>query len=296
MISDSDFVQLTSLIRERTGIFLPPGKKPLLAARLAERIRTLGLSSYADYHQHVLASGSSELSRMTDAVCTNETRFFRDTEQLDHLERVLIPAWIKAAKGKRRIRVWSAGCSTGEEPFTIAMLLLARLPADLGFSIEVLASDISGQALDRARAARWSTQRMQEIPEAYRRRFFEVDPTTGDFTPTPELRNVVRFQRFNLYDWYYPVTGRFDLIFCRNVLIYFDTETRVGVTRRLVERLSTEGLLLLGLSESLLALRDGSLSPSSPASAGVRPLHAVGPAIYAQGKRARHSGSGTIVT
>lgn len=295
MISDSDFVQLTTLIRERTGIFLPPGKKPLLAARLSERIRTLGLASYAEYHQHVLASGSAELSRMTDAVCTNETRFFRDTEQLDHIERTLIPRWQKAPPGKRRIRVWSAGCSTGEEPFTIAMLLLARLPVDQGFSIEVLASDISGQALDRARAARWSTQRMQEIPEAYRQRFFEVDPGTGDHAPTPELRNVVRFQRFNLYDWYYPVTGKFDLIFCRNVLIYFDTETRAGVTRRLVERLAPEGLLLLGLSESLLALRDGSLSHAS-SSTGVRPLHAVGPAIYAQGKRARHSGSGTIVT
>lgn len=295
MISDSDFVQLTTLIRERTGIFLPPGKKPLLAARLSERIRALGLASYAEYHQHVLAAGSAELSRMTDAVCTNETRFFRDTEQLDHIERKLIPRWAKAPEGKRRIRVWSAGCSTGEEPFTIAMLLLARLPVDQGFSIEVLASDISGQALDRARAARWSTQRMQEIPEAYRQRFFEVDPGTGDHAPTPELRNVVRFQRFNLYDWYYPVTGKFDLIFCRNVLIYFDTETRAGVTRRLVERLAPEGLLLLGLSESLLALRDGSLSPASSPT-GVRPLHAVGPAIYAQGKRARHSGSGTIVT
>lgn len=287
MISDDDFAQLTALLRERTGIHIPPGKKPLLAARLSERIRTLGLASYADYHRRVVSSGGVELSHMTDAVCTNETRFFRDTEQLDHLERAVLPAWIKAAKGQRRIRVWSAGCSTGEEAFTIAMWLLAKLPSELGFSIEVFATDISNAALDRARASRWSAARMQEVPEAYRHRFFELDPATGDYTPSRELRNVIRFQRFNLCDWYYPVMGRFDLIFCRNVLIYFDTATRAGVTRRLVERLTPEGVLLLGLSESLLAVRDGSLSPGASPSTGVRPLHVVGPAIYAHEKPRR---------
>ncbi len=288
-ISDSDFVELSALIRERTGISIPPGKKPLLAARLSERIRSLGIASYSDYHRRVLTSGNGELSRMTDAICTNETRFFRDDEQFDFLEKTVLPAWLAAAKGTtRRLRIWSAGCSTGEEAFSIAMLLLAKIPPESGLSVEVLATDISSAALDRARAARWPAHRMAEIPESYRHRFFELDAATGEYQPSRDLRSVVRFQRLNLCDWYTPVTGRFDLVLCRNVLIYFDTETRAAVTRRLVERLAPEGLLLLGMAESLLAVRDGSLSPTGhPRETGVQPLRAVGPAIYAHADRSR---------
>jgi chemotaxis protein methyltransferase CheR len=284
-ISDNDFAQLTLLIREHAGIFIPPGKKLLLTARLSERMRALGMKSYADYHRHVLSSGNGELSRMTDAVCTNETRFFRDAEQLAYLEKVVLPQWLleAARTGQpRRIRVWSAGCSTGEEAFTIAMVLLAKLPPDRGFSIEVLGTDISGAALDRARLARWSAARALEIPEGYRQRFFEVSPKTGDFEPSRDLRNVVRFQRLNLSDPFYPTTGRFDLVLCRNVLIYFDTATRAAIARRLVDRLTPDGLLLLGMSESLLAMRDGSLSPPGDLPPGSGHLRSVGPAVYSR--------------
>lgn len=291
-ISDSEFAQLTALIRESTGIFIPPGKKLLLQARLSERMRALGIASFADYHRHVVAEENGELARMTDAVCTNETRFFRDEEQLAHLERVVLADWSSQGtrgNGPRRIRVWSAGCSTGEEAFSIAMLLLAKLPADSGFSVEVLGTDISGVALDRARSARWPAHRIHEIPEAYRQRFLDIDPESGDFTPSRELRSVVRFQRLNLVDVYYPATGRFDLVFCRNVLIYFDTATRAAIARRLVDRLSAEGLLLLGMSESLLAMRDGSLTPPTEGDlvAAAAHLRSVGPAIYALGKSRR---------
>ena len=282
-ISDSDFKQLTSLIRERTGISIPPSKKPLLTARLSERIRSLGIVSYSDYHRRVLSSGTGELTRMTEALCTHETRFFRDPEQLEFLERKVLPGWLAEARDKpRRVRVWSAGCSTGEEAFSIAMVLLSRLPPESGLTIEILATDISKAALEKARNATFSEQRMAEIPEQYRSRFFERDPGTNEYRPTRELRAVVRFQRLNLYDWAYPVTGRFDLVLCRNVLIYFDTETRAAVTRRLVERPAPEGLLFLGMSESLLAVRDKSLSATpEQAPCTVRPLCVVGPAIYA---------------
>ncbi len=234
---------------------------------------------------------------MTDAVCTNETRFFRDAEQLDFLERTLIPGWLArsarlpqstpAGGAGRRLRLWSAGCSTGEEAFSIAMVLLAHIPPESGVTIEVLATDISGAALERARTSRWPAHRVQEIPEHYRQRFFEVDAATGEHQPSRELRNVVRFQRLNLCDWYYPVTGKFDVVFCRNVLIYFDTDTRAAVTRRLVERLGAEGHLFLGMAESLLAVRDGSLSPLGRSHVtGVQPLRAVGPAIYAHAPQA----------
>lgn len=286
-ISDADFAHLTTLIQDRTGIYLPPGKKPLLAARLSDRIRALGLVSYSDYVRHVVSNGSGELSRMTDAVCTNETRFFRDAEQLEHIEKVVIPSWLVQASrtGKpRRIRVWSAGCSTGEEAFSIAMLLLSKLPSDV-FSIEVWGTDISTSALAGARAARWPAHRVQEIPEPYRQRFFEEDRATGEYGPCPDLRNVVRFQRLNLWDAYLPATGRFDLVLCRNVLIYFDTETRAAVIRKLADRLAPKGLLLLGMTESLLAARD----PSSP------PLRSVGPAVYARVKPERSPASRRFV-
>jgi chemotaxis protein methyltransferase CheR len=298
-ISDTEFVQLTALLRERTGVFIPPGKKPLLAARLLDRMRALGLSSYADYHRRVLADGSGELSRMIDALCTNETRFFRDAEQLDHIEESLIPgltmglrvatsapsapnpAWHEGQA--RRVRVWSAGCSSGEEPFSVAMLLLAKLPSERAASIEVLGTDISNVALERARHGRWPASRMAEIPEAYRQRFFVVDPATGDHVPSRELRSVVRFKKLNLWDWRYPVTGKFDLILCRNVLIYFDADGRAAVARRLVERLLPGGALVLGMSDSLLGIRDRGLRTEGAEQEvvpGLPLLKMVGPAVY----------------
>ncbi|MEZ4308101.1 MAG: CheR family methyltransferase [Polyangiaceae bacterium] len=286
-ISDEEFALLTALLRERTGISLSPGKKPLLAARLLDRMKALGLRSFADYHRRVLADGSGELSRMTDALCTHETRFFRDAEQLDHIEKSVLPAWLARAEqsgGAKRLRVWSAGCSTGEEPLTIAMLLLSKVPVERGIAIEVLGTDISNTAIERARAARFPEHRMAEIPEEHRRRFFNIDPETGEHTPSRELRSVVRFHRLNLCDWYYPVTGKFDLLLCRNVLIYLDPEMRRAAARRMVERLAPKGVLFLGMTESLLALRD----PSAPrkgvaeeVAAGLPPVAAVGPAAYA---------------
>lgn len=289
-ISDADFAQLTSLLRERTGIFLPPGKKPLLAARLLDRMRALGLTSYADYHRRVLADGTGELSRMTDALCTNETRFFRDAEQLDHIEKHLLPGWVgEPGPGDvvRRLRVWSAGCSSGEEAFSVAMVILAKLPPDRGITVEVLGTDISNVALDRARTARWPASRMTEIPDAHRERFLVKDARTGEYEPSRELRNVVRFQRLNLWDWYYPVTGKFDLILCRNVLIYFDADTRATVARRLAERLLPRGALVLGMSESLLAIRDRGLraeGAEQELAPGLPPVVMVGPAVYAFAK------------
>ncbi|MFO0589921.1 MAG: protein-glutamate O-methyltransferase CheR [Polyangiaceae bacterium] len=288
-ISDSEFTQLTSLIRERTGLSIPLTKKALLTARLSERIRSLGMVSYSEYHRRVLSVGTGELTRMTEALCTHETRFFRDPEQLAFIEQKVLPGWLREAADKpRRIRIWSAGCSTGEEAFSIAMLLLAKAPPESGLTVDVLATDISNAALEKARHATFTEQRMAEVPESYRRRFFEHDAKTGEHRPTSDLRSVIRFQRLNLYDWHYPVTGRFDLVLCRNVLIYFDTETRAAVTRRLVERLAPDGLLFLGMAESLLAVRDGSLSATPEAAPrDVRPLVAVGPAIYAHADKPR---------
>jgi chemotaxis protein methyltransferase CheR len=297
-ITDVEFAELTGLIRERTGVFLPPGKKPLLVARLLDRIHALGLTSFAEYHKRVLADGTGELSRMTDAICTNETRFFRDVEQLDHIAEHLLPGWLAAPaprpaigaspapaapEAARRIRVWSAGCSSGEEAFSVAMVLLAKLPAGRNITVEVLGTDISSTALERARAARWPASRVAEIPEGYRRRFLVTDLKTEEYEPSRELRAVVRFQRLNLCDWYYPVTGKFDLILCRNVLIYFDAETRATVARRLVERLSPRGALVLGMSESLLAIRDRGLrteGAEQELAPGLPPVKMVGPAVY----------------
>ncbi|MBK8251850.1 MAG: protein-glutamate O-methyltransferase CheR [Polyangiaceae bacterium] len=301
-ISDADFGLLTELLRARTGIDLSHSKKPLLAARLFERMAALNITSFGDYYSRVLSDPAGELTRMTDAVCTNETRFFRDEEQSKFLVEKWFPSWFAKVQeeGKpvgrtaekpaapKRLRVWSAGCSTGQEAFTIAMLLLIQISPERNFALEVLGSDLSNVAIEKARAARFDAASMLEIPKPYRSRFFTTDPKTGDHVPKPELRNVVRFHRFNLFDWYYPVTGKFDLILCRNVLIYFNAETRAKVARKLAERLSPNGALVLGMTESLLATRDRkSLSRGSPQELwpGLPPVEVVGPATYAFARR-----------
>lgn len=289
-ISDTEFGELTKLIRERTGIFLPPGKKALLAARLLDRIHALGLRSFAEYHKCLLEEGSPELSRMIDAVATNETRFFRDVEQLEYIEEHLLPGFVaarSASETPRRIRVWSAGCSTGEEPYSVAMMLLSRLLPD---RVEIWGTDISTTALDRARAARFPEARLAEVPETFRRRFFVRDPKSGEYDLTATIRSAVHFQRLNLCDWPYPVTGKFDLILCRNVLFYFDAETRAKVARHLAERLSSKGALVLGMAESLLAIRDKALGmegAEQKLSPGLPPLKMVGPAVYTFAKPSR---------
>jgi chemotaxis protein methyltransferase CheR len=251
-VSDAEFARYQALINREAGIWLAPVKKALLVGRLARRLRELGIASYGAYYDRV-AEDEAERVRMLDAVCTNETHFFREPRHFDFLAERVYPAWRAEADGgrrPRRVRVWSAACSTGEEPYTIAMSLLAALPA--GWELEVLASDLSTKVLDRASAGVWPIDKAKEIPEEHLKAFMlkGFGAQEGLMKAGPELRAVVRFARVNLVGEGWPA-GRFDLVFCRNVLIYFDRATKIRVVERLLERVDARGYLFLGHAESL---------------------------------------------
>ncbi len=260
--TDREFAQFRALIQEEAGIHLPLSKKALLVRRLGGRLRDLGLRTFGDYYQRVTQEDDrAERIRMLDCICTNETHFFREPRQFEFLTETVFPAWRQAAdRGQRdrRVRVWSVPCSTGEEPFSLAMSLLHHFPPESGWHIDVLASDLSTSALSRARRAEWPIQRAQEVPEHFLKRYMLKGARTqeGKMKAGPELRGAVRFQHVNLNDRRYAVAGLFDLILCRNVLIYFDAEVKAQVIKRLISHLAEPGYLLLGHAESLNGLND----------------------------------------
>ena len=242
-----EFVKLRDLVYREAGIWLSDAKTALVASRLQRRLRELRMPSFGAYHRLALGD-AREKQRMLEAICTHETSFFREARQWEFLEQRAFPAWrAQAARGERpaRVRAWSAGCSTGEEPFTIAMSLLRHLP---GFQVDVLATDLSEKALDAARAAEWPISRAAQVPASYLRDYMLRGE--GRMRAGPKLREVVRFARVNLNDLP-PDAGGWDLIFCRNVLIYFDAASKKRVLDALVQRLGSGGLLMLGHAEAV---------------------------------------------
>jgi len=271
-LSAEEFKLFQDLIYREAGIHLSDAKRALLVGRLSGRLRALRLRSFRDYHRHVTRVDPMERVVMLDCITTNETRFFREPQQFDFLEQQLIPAWkVAAASGarQRRIRVWSAACSTGEEPYSLAMTLLSHFPRESGWSIEILASDISTRVIEKAREAVWPIERTREIPERFMKRYMirGIGDQAGTARAGQEIRSVVKFDRINLSKEAYPAGGPFDLIFCRNVLIYFDTASKNHVIGQLTQRLEPGGCLFLGHAESILGMSAN--------------LRRVGPTLYA---------------
>jgi chemotaxis protein methyltransferase CheR len=200
-----------------------------------------------------------ERVQMLDAISTNETHFFREPTHFELLDTVVFPKWAEdAAHGRRprRIRVWSAGCSTGQEPYSLAMALRYYFPADSGWEIEIIATDLSTRTLEIAQRSVWPIETAGEIPGAYLKKFMlkGVLDEAGKMKAGDEIRALVRFFRLNLNDASYPFQGIFDLIFCRNVLIYFDLQSRNRIIRHLLEYLSSQSYLFVGHAESLHAM------------------------------------------
>jgi chemotaxis protein methyltransferase CheR len=223
--------------------------------RLAGRLRELGLESFGAYYFHVLDDGA-ELVELIDRICTNETSFFREPRQFQFLAERAFPAWraeATAGRRQRRIRAWSAGCSTGEEPYSLAMALLESFPAAEDWEFEIHATDLSTAALKRARAATWPCEQAEQIPQALVKRFMlrGIGGQEGMMRAGPEIRSLVRFRHLNLIHEGCDLPGLFDLVLCRNVLIYFDPVSRLRVTHRLLDFLAPGGFLLLGHAESL---------------------------------------------
>jgi len=254
-ITEKEFLRFQELIYKTAGIWLSQTKTALLVGRLSKRLRLLQLNSFSEYYG-VVKRDPEELTRMLDAVSTNETRFFREPGQFEFLEKRILPQWIAdadAATRSRAVRVWSAGCSTGQEPYSLAMTLLHHLPPSAGWTIEIVATDLSTRVLETAKAATWEFGKATEIPDHYLKAFMlrGHGEHKGKMKAGREIRSLIHFSRLNLNDEKYPVSGKFDIIFCRNVLIYFDQETRTRYVHRLLDNLSPEGYLFVGHAESL---------------------------------------------
>lgn len=259
-ISERDFLRLRNLLHEEAGIWLSQAKIALLVGRLAKRLRYHGLKSFKQYYD-LVSHSPEERIQMLNALSTNETRFFREPQHFELLKSVIFPRWAEeAATGRRgrKIRVLSAGCSTGQEPYSLAMALLDRFPASAGWEIEIIATDLSTRALDIARNGVWPVTKADEIPPSYLKAFMlkGFADQAGKMKAGGEICSVIKFSRMNLNAPTYPLTGKFEMIFCRNVLIYFDQPGRERVVRRLANFLSPDGYLFLGHAESLHTMSD----------------------------------------
>jgi chemotaxis protein methyltransferase CheR len=247
-------------VYRETGIALSEAKRPLLLSRLARRIAELGVPALEDYLRYVVEGGdAAERTRCLDAICTNETAFFREPRHFTFLETRVFPEWeALAAQGRRPrgIRAWSAACSTGEEPYSLAMVLLGRFPPSSGWKVDVLGTDLCTRAVDEARAGVWPIEQAHEIPPVHLRAFMLKGHRTQDrfMKAGPEVRAVVRFEPGNLTREGETVVGPFDAVFCRNVLIYFDRASRQRALDCVLRHLAPGGYLFVGHSESLHGL------------------------------------------
>jgi chemotaxis protein methyltransferase CheR len=268
------FVKFQRLIHEETGIWLGDSKIALLCGRLSRRLRALGISKLDQYYDFVTQPDQhEELVLMIDAITTNETRFFRDPRHFEFLEQQAIPRWREEAQQSlrsRTIRLWSAGCSSGEEPYSLAMLLARHLPREQGWSVGILATDISTRMLAQARTGIYNITKSADIPEPLLKDYMlkGIAKQEGQMKVMPEIQSMVDFQNLNLTHGPYPPDGHFDVIFCRNVLIYFDLQSKQKAVEHLTRCLARNGLLFAGQAENLSSVNSQ--------------LRSLVPAVYAQ--------------
>lgn len=255
-LTDQEFLKLSRLIYETCGINIHEGKRELLRARLSKRIRELGFTSFGEYYRYLCSDRTGrELIKMLDHVTTNLSRFFREEAHFKFLEEFFYPAFREqVAKGMRepKLRIWSAACATGEEPYSIAIHTMVNLASLPQLDLQILATDISARALEKAARGIYPLDKMSEVPSELRKRFFlrGTGPWDGTVKVKKKVREVVRFHRHNLLDPL-PLDEKVDLVFCRNVLIYFDRETQRRVLENVVAPLARGGYLLVGHAESI---------------------------------------------
>jgi chemotaxis protein methyltransferase CheR len=255
--SKGDFEFLARLAYERAGISLSDSKRNLVYGRLSRRLRALGLASCAAYRDHLQAD-AGETERFINSISTNHTKFFRETHHFTHFRSSLVLPFVKADKPpRRRLRVWSAGCSTGEEPYTIAVVLKREIADIARHDVRILATDIDTDVLAKASQGEYAVDALDSIPDPFCRYFQPIedrDPPT--IRVAHEVRSLITFRRLNLMEGW-PMKGPFDAIFCRNVMIYFDGPTKSKLIERFVSLIRPGGWLYIGHSESLLGSHPG---------------------------------------
>jgi chemotaxis protein methyltransferase CheR len=254
-LHEKHFLRLAHLMEDHTGIRLPPTKRTMVEGRLRKRMRALGLSRLDDYGAIIFEGGKlqDEFTHLVDCVTTNKTDFFREPDHFDFLRQTVLPALLtKRRGGDGPLKFWSAAASIGAEAYTIAMVVADELGKG-GRSFSVLGTDISQEVLDQARRAVYAANMIDPIPPLFRQRYImrSVSATRQEIRIVPEVRKLVRFEHLNLMDESYPFDRNVDVIFCRNILIYFAKATQDSVLERLCGHLREGGFLFLGHSESL---------------------------------------------
>lgn len=255
----TEFRRFSEMVRRHSGIHLGSVKAELLRARLAKRLRALSLGSFKDYYDLVSSDESGEeLARMLDVVTTNKTEFFREDKHFVLLTQKYLPELLKSAAQRpdRTLRIWSAACSSGEEPYTLAMCALeAAVGSDV--RIKVLATDISSRMIHRGTSGVYEREKVRGVPSSLLQKYFEVEGKGEErvYRAGGALRDLVQFHRFNLNGEAFPFKNPFDVIFCRNVMIYFDQAVQESLVARMDGVLRKGGYFFTGMSESLLAIK-----------------------------------------
>lgn len=260
VFSEKDFIRFSRMIYEQCGIHLKPHKKNMLEARLRKRLRQLDMDDFAAYADFVFSREGQEreLVHLLDEVTTNKTDFFREQAHFEFLLNSgleqLVRSW--GVGTQRPLRAWSAGCSSGEEPYTLAMVLAEFAAGQEAFDYSILATDISTRILERGQRAVYAEEKVAPVPEALRRRYLlrSKDRERRQVRVVPGLRARVHFRRLNFMDTDWGLQEPVDLLFCRNVMIYFDRETQLALLRRFCRVLPAGRYLFLGHSESLHGL------------------------------------------
>lgn len=255
--SDKDFQRVKKLVLEHTGICLSDIKHDMMYSRLAKRLRQLHLDSFSDYIDLIESGDESELGNFTNSVTTNLTSFFREQHHFDYLKTTLIPTLMKLNADTRKIRIWSAGCSTGEEPYSLAITLKESIPDNAGWDVKILATDLDTNVLETGSNGVYSMERVNGISSSVLKRWFNKGKgeKEGLVRASNELRDMIIFKQLNLMGQW-PVKQGVDVIICRNVVIYFDKATQTVLFDRYAETLRNDGFLIIGHSENLNGVTD----------------------------------------
>ncbi len=250
----SEFNRIQSIMKSDAGITIGDDKVNLVHSRLQKRMRQLGLTSFREFCEIVESpKGKEERHRLINALTTNLTNFFREPHHFQHLLKESLPPLVKQAKSGKRIRIWSAGCSTGQEPYSIGAVLLSLLPDAPNLNIKILASDIDSNVIKAAREGIYEANEIKTLPDRLKEKLFEkYDGPNGDmYMAKPEIRSIIAFRELNLNAPTWPMKGTFDIIFCRNTVIYFNQDTQTKMWTRFKHQLSPNGYLYIGHSERL---------------------------------------------
>jgi chemotaxis protein methyltransferase CheR len=251
-LGEEEFNFLRHVVTANAGIVLGPSKRQLVQGRLARRLRELGLKSFSQYCEHVRDAGPEELVNLINAITTNVTSFFREGHHFEQLAKRMLPeAMIRNAQS-RRIRIWSAGCSSGEEPYSIAMTVAETMPAGQRWDLKILATDIDSDMVSTAANGVYTNDRINGVSAERQRQWMQQGSggNAGMLKMKSQLTSLITFRPLNLLgEW--PLTGPFDVIFCRNVMIYFDQPTREKILMRFARLLAPGGYLCIGHSESI---------------------------------------------